>query len=68
MKDKIIKTLLEYTDDTLMIIDLVALAEAIEELYSDHYYIGGVDWAKLDPTKWGETISDCVVLEEDNGD
>ena len=61
MKEKIIKTILENTDEDLRVTDLVGLAEAIEELRFGYWYPSRVDWGGIDSDKWGE-------LEEKDGD
>jgi len=57
VKEKIIKTILENTDEDLRVTDLVGLAEAIEKLYGRHYYCR-IDWGGIDSDKWGELDGD----------
>ena len=52
MKEKLIKAIMDNTDDDLRVIDVLGLVEAIEEVFYPYTY--KVDWAKLDPKKWGE--------------
>ena len=53
MKEKIIKTILENTDEDLRVTDLIGLAKAIEKLYGGYHHIS-VDWSKVDEYKWSK--------------
>lgn len=52
MKEKLIKIILSYCDEDLRIINLPDMINEICRL--DNWFTDAVDWAGLNPVKWGE--------------
>ena len=61
MKEKLTNIILKHCDGDLMIINLSGMVNEIEEMLADGFYPleprrsqkEHVDWAGLDPVKWG---------------
>lgn len=68
MKEKLIKIILEHTDEDLRVIDLVGLVDAIEALYAEYegHWMYPTDWASIDPKKWGDLWETNNMWEEED--
>ena len=49
LKERLIKTVLSHLDGQMRVINLQQMTEEILSLLSP-----GIDWAEIDPVKWGE--------------
>jgi len=57
MKEKLTNIILKHCDGDLVVINLSGMVDEIEELYASERKINAdlaVDWAGIDPVKWGE--------------